>query len=107
MSAIFGLVRLGGAADAKDLEQMQRKDLDKLGELVAKLYRKDGSLESLRHNPRAMRELMSQMTSQIQPNKADYAARGGPGGPPAGRKKPWISSVACRALQKPGRAEAR
>lgn len=64
------------------LDAMQRKDLVKLGDLVAKLHREKGSLESLRHNPRAMRELMSQMTSQIQANQANYAARGGPGSPP-------------------------
>ncbi|MES2015675.1 MAG: ATP-binding protein [Pseudomonadota bacterium] len=53
------------------LNQMQERDLEQVGELLARRYRTEGDFEWLRGDPRAMREVLGQLTPQIQ-------AEGGP-----------------------------
>ncbi len=55
------------------LNDMQAQDLDQLAELLAARYRKEGDFEWLRRQPRALRDVLDQMTPQIM------ADQGGPG----------------------------
>lgn len=60
------------------LNQMQAQDLEQLGKLLAQRYREEGDFEWLRHQPRAMRELMGQMTPRLEAE----------GGNPRERRRP-------------------
>jgi len=53
------------------LNQMQAQDLEQVGALLAARYRQEGSFEWLRGDQRAMREVLGQLSPQIQ-------AEGGP-----------------------------
>ena len=57
------------------LNQMQARDLEQVSELLARRYRQEGGFEWLRGDPRAMREVLGQLSPQIQ-------AEGGPQRPP-------------------------
>jgi len=48
------------------LNQMQTRDLEQLSTLLVARYRQEGDFEWLRHQPRAIGELMGQMTPQLQ-----------------------------------------
>ena len=47
------------------LNDMQAQDLDQLRDLLAARYRQEGDFEWLRRQPRALREVLDQMTPQI------------------------------------------
>jgi two-component system sensor histidine kinase BaeS len=48
------------------LNEIQARDLDQFTSLLAQRYRREGDFEWLRRNPGAMRELLGQMTPQLQ-----------------------------------------
>ncbi|MES2317671.1 MAG: ATP-binding protein [Pseudomonadota bacterium] len=48
------------------LNQMQAQDLEQVGQLLASRYRTEGDFEWLRGDQRAMREVLAQLTPQIQ-----------------------------------------
>lgn len=60
------------------LNQMQVQDLEQVSELLARRYRQEGSFEWLRGDQRAMREVLGQLSPQIQAE----------GGPPRRRAPP-------------------
>lgn len=66
------------------LNQMQAQDLEQLGELLARRYSEEGDFEWLRHRPRAMREVLDQMTSRLEPEGGPRERRG----PPSERRPP-------------------
>ena len=78
------------------LNEMQAQDLDQLAELLAARYRKEGHFESLRRQPRALREVLDQMTPQIMADQGPGRRReppppeDGPEGrrPPPGLRDP-------------------
>jgi len=64
------------------LNQMQVRDLEQLSTLLAQRYREEGDFEWLRHRPRAIGDLMSQMTPQLQAEGGDGPRRRRPPPPP-------------------------
>lgn len=64
------------------LNQMQVQDLEQVSYLLAQRYRREGSFEWLRGDQRAMREVLAQLSPQIQ---AEGAAQRRHRGPPPGR----------------------
>lgn len=73
------------------LNQMQTRDLEQLSTLVAQRYREEGNLEWLRHRPRAIGDLMRQMTPQLQTE----------GGTPPRRRRPPPDRVDARPDDRP------
>jgi len=65
------------------LNQMQAQDLEQLGDLLARRYREEGDFEWLRHQPRAMRELMGQMTPRLEAEDGPRESR-----PPRSERRP-------------------
>lgn len=68
------------------LNEMQAQDLDQLRDLLAARYRKEGHFEWLRRQPRAMREVLDQMTPQLQAEFDANRPRRAP--PPDGARRP-------------------
>jgi two-component system sensor histidine kinase BaeS len=62
------------------LNQMQVQDLEQVSELLAQRYRQEGGFEWLRGDQRAMREVLGQLSPQIQAENGPQRRR-----PPAGR----------------------
>ncbi|MES2322603.1 MAG: ATP-binding protein [Pseudomonadota bacterium] len=52
------------------LNQVQGKDLDKLGDLLARRYQAEGDFEWLRRRPEALRDVLAQMTPELAPEAA-------------------------------------
>ena len=48
------------------LNEMQAQDLDQVSQLLAERYRREGGFEWLRHRPRAMRDVLDQMSPQLK-----------------------------------------
>lgn len=48
------------------LNEMQAQDLDQVSRLLAERYRREGDFEWLRHRPRAMRDVLDQMSPQLK-----------------------------------------
>ncbi|SHH18083.1 ATP-binding protein [Massilia sp. CF038] len=48
------------------LNQVQAKDIEQMSSLLARRYRDEGNFDWLRHRPRAITELLAQMTPQLQ-----------------------------------------
>ena len=65
--------------------QAQAQDLDQLRDLLAARYRQEGNFEWLRRQPRALREVLDQMTPQIHTD-FDGRRRGPP--PRDGQRRP-------------------
>jgi two-component system sensor histidine kinase BaeS len=72
------------------LNEMQAQDLDQLAELLAARYRKEGHFEWLRRQPRALREVLDQMTPQIMADQGQgrRRERPPPDDDPEGRRPP-------------------
>jgi len=66
------------------LNDMQAQDLDQLGELLAARYRKEGHFEWLRRQPRALRDVLDQMTPQILADQGSAGRRRDGPPPPRG-----------------------
>lgn len=84
------------------LNQMQVQDLEQVSELLARRYRQEGDFEWLRGDQRAMREVLGQLSPQIQAEggpqrRRPPRGRGDDFGPPGRRDGP-----PPEAMQPPG-----
>jgi two-component system sensor histidine kinase BaeS len=70
------------------LNEMQAQDLDQLADLLAARYRKEGDFEWLRRQPRALREVLDQMTPQIMADQGPGRRRERPPPPDDDRDPP-------------------
>ncbi|MBY0238210.1 MAG: HAMP domain-containing protein [Burkholderiaceae bacterium] len=60
------------------LNQMQEHDLDQISQLLAERYRREGDFEWLRHRPRAMKDVLDQLSPQLK-MEADAPGADAPG----------------------------
>lgn len=60
------------------LNQMQEHDLDQVSQLLAERYRREGNFEWLRHRPRAMKDVLDQLSPQLK-MEADAPGAAAPG----------------------------
>lgn len=81
------------------LNQMQARDLDQMGSLLAARYREEGNFDWLRHRPRAMGDLLAQLTPQLQAEGGE-ARRRPP--PPPGRFVDRIDDRRPEPRERPG-----
>lgn len=74
------------------LNRMQEQDLEQVSQLLARRYRQEGSFDWLRGDPRAMRDVLGQLSPQIQaeggPQRPPPPGRGDGFGPPPRRDGP-------------------
>jgi two-component system sensor histidine kinase BaeS len=72
------------------LNHIQAQDLDQFGERLAARYRQEGNFDWLRHNRRALREIVDQMTMVLQSPEASRPPRPEQNQPPGpeGRRPP-------------------
>jgi two-component system sensor histidine kinase BaeS len=70
------------------MNEMQAEDLDDLGRRIATRYSQEGNWEWLRHRPRALRELLDQMSLTVMAEPAGGFRRQPPEEGPDGRVRP-------------------
>lgn len=70
------------------LNEMQAQDLAELADMLATKYRENGSFEMLRHNPRALRELLMPKNAQFENDRSPPPPDGSPYPPPHNRPPP-------------------